>query len=97
MMKTFQQKWIRLGMTFFLVLFTIAGGFAQTRVIKGKVVDATNQPIIGATVKVAGTSTGTITDVNGFYSISANANTAVALTFNICVYYTDIHLIKRAL
>jgi TonB-linked SusC/RagA family outer membrane protein len=81
MMKTFQQKWIRLGMAFFLVLFTIAGGYAQTRVIKGKVVDATNQPIIGATIKVAGTSTGTITDVNGNYSISVTSNNKLVFSF----------------
>ena len=81
MMRTIQQKWIRLGIAFFLVLFTIAGSYAQTRVIKGKVVDATNQPIIGATVKVAGTSTGTITDVKGFYSLSATSKDKLIISF----------------
>jgi TonB-linked SusC/RagA family outer membrane protein len=81
MMRILQQKWIRLGMTFFLVLFTVAGSYAQTRVIKGKVVDATNQPIIGATVKVAGTSVGTITDVNGFYSLSVASKGKLLFSF----------------
>ena len=81
MMRTIQQKWIRLGMAFFLVLFTIAGSYAQTRVIKGKVVDATNQPIIGASVRVAGTSTGTITDVKGFYSLSATSKDKLLFSF----------------
>ncbi len=81
MMRTIQQKWIRLGMAFFLVLFTIVGSYAQTRVIKGKVVDATNQPIIGATVKVVGTSVGTITDVKGFYSLSATSKDKLLFSF----------------
>jgi TonB-linked SusC/RagA family outer membrane protein len=81
MMKIFQQKWIRLGITFFLVLFTIAGSYAQTRVIKGKVVDATNQPIIGASVRIAGTSSGTITDVNGFYTLKATSKDKLLFSF----------------
>jgi TonB-dependent SusC/RagA subfamily outer membrane receptor len=81
MMKIFQQKWIRLGITFFLVLFTIAGSYAQTRVIKGKVVDATNQPIIGASVRIAGTSFGTITDVNGFYTLKATSKDKLLFSF----------------
>lgn len=44
---------------------------AQTGVLKGKVLDSTGQPIIGATVKVDGTkSKGTITDIDGNFTIS---------------------------
>jgi TonB-linked SusC/RagA family outer membrane protein len=68
-------------MAFFLVFFTIAGSYAQTRVIKGKVVDATNQPIIGASVRVSGTSKGTITDVKGFYSLSATPKDKLLFSF----------------
>ena len=37
--------------------------------MKGKVTDENTEPIIGATVSVKGSTTGTITDINGQYSI----------------------------
>ena len=44
--------------------------FAQTKTVTGTVTDAANEPLIGASVLVQGTSTGTITDMDGKYSIS---------------------------
>jgi TonB-linked SusC/RagA family outer membrane protein len=81
MMRTIQQKWIRLGMVILLAVVTVAGGYAQTRIIKGKVVDASNQPIIGASVKIVGSNTGTITDVNGNYSLSATPQDKLQFSF----------------
>ena len=37
--------------------------------VKGQVVDVNGEPIIGASVKVKGTSTGTITDMDGFFTL----------------------------
>lgn len=37
----------------------------QSQKITGKVVDSNGEPIIGATIKIAGTSNGTITDLDG--------------------------------
>jgi TonB-linked SusC/RagA family outer membrane protein len=46
--------------------------YAQERTITGSVVDAgTNEPLIGATVVVVGSNAGTVTDLDGQYSISA--------------------------
>ncbi len=61
-------------------LFLIGVGLvnAQTRTITGKVISAEDgEPIIGASVMVKGTQTGTVTDVRGQFTISvpANANT----------------------
>ena len=43
----------------------------RQRTVTGTVTDATNEPLlIGASVLVQGTSTGTITDMDGKYSIS---------------------------
>ena len=55
---------------------------AQTGVLKGKVLDSTGQPIIGATVKVDGTkSKGTITDIDGNFTISDVSKGKVTVTY----------------
>ncbi|TYB78886.1 TonB-dependent receptor [Bizionia myxarmorum] len=52
-----------------LLLFSCAITFAQTT-ISGTVVDGNEQPIPGANVIVMGTSTGTITDFDGAFSLT---------------------------
>lgn len=49
--------------------------------IKGRVVDAKGDPIIGANVVVVGTSKGTITDLYGNFSLEAQKGDAVKVTF----------------
>lgn len=49
-------------------------------VIKGTVVDATG-PIIGATVRVAGTQKGTVTDVNGRFTISCKPGSMLEISY----------------
>ena len=44
----------------------------QADLIKGRVTDESGEPVIGAGIMVKGTSQGTITDVDGYYNISAN-------------------------
>lgn len=62
--------------TFFLL---ICGSvmFAQTRTVKGKVVDKANEPLIGVAVNIKNTSQGSITDFEGNYSIQVNTENAV--------------------
>lgn len=67
-----------LTLGFCLMLFPT---FAQNKTVTGKVVDMKGEPIIGVTVKIAGTSTGTITDVNGNYSLSVTPNDKLAFSF----------------
>ncbi|MGG6548742.1 UNVERIFIED_CONTAM: carboxypeptidase-like regulatory domain-containing protein, partial [Prevotella sp. 15_C9] len=43
----------------------------QAKKITGKVMDATGEPIIGASVLVKGTGTGTVTNVDGNFSVDA--------------------------
>lgn len=50
------------------MLFFCTITFAQTNV-KGKVTEANGQPLTGASIMVVGTSTGTITDFDGNYSL----------------------------
>ena len=63
-----------------LCLGTAAFGWAQTTV-KGIVTDESGEPLIGAGVVVEGTTTGTITGLDGDYSLSVPAD-AVNLVFS---------------
>lgn len=59
----------------FLAALTLGlSAFAQTQV-KGTITEAaTGEPVIGASVMVQGTTTGTVTDFNGNYSLSVPAD-----------------------
>ncbi|MBK9489621.1 MAG: TonB-dependent receptor [Haliscomenobacter sp.] len=64
----------KLSLVFMLLLSGLASLLAQ-RTITGKVIDqGTKDPLIGATILAKGTSAGTVTDVDGSYSLSAPAN-----------------------
>lgn len=57
-----------------LQLFTVGGVFAQTINITGVVTEAGGEPVIGGTVVLQGTSQGTVTGIDGSYTISAPSN-----------------------
>ena len=63
-----------------LGLFLSVGAFAQIDV-KGHVKDAQGEPIIGATVRVAGTSTGTVTDFDGNFMLKAKQGAELQVSF----------------
>ena len=56
----------------FVALFSVIAtlAFAQNKTVTGVVVDNNNEPIIGASVIVSGTTNGTITDFDGNFSLS---------------------------
>lgn len=54
-----------------LLLISVAGVNAQTQTVTGKVTNTSGQPIVGASVTVAGTYTGVSTGVDGEFSINA--------------------------
>ena len=78
-----QKKAIRSRsiMTLFCLLLTSTSVFAQTKTVTGTVTDAANEPLIGASVLVQGTSTGTITDMDGKYSISVTPEDVLAFSY----------------
>ena len=53
----------------------------KKKIIKGIVKDANGNPIIGATGMIKGTSIGTITDMDGKYSIEAPSNATLVFSF----------------
>ena len=78
-----QTKAIRLKgfiMLTCLLLGSISA-FAQTKTVTGTVTDAANEPLIGASVLVQGTSTGTITDMDGKYSISVTPEDVLVFSY----------------
>ncbi|MDB5278321.1 MAG: SusC/RagA family TonB-linked outer membrane protein [Ferruginibacter sp.] len=72
----------------FLLFFTALLGFtasmqAQTRTISGKVTSAANEVQPGATVIVKGQKKGTITDINGNFSITAPSGNVSIVVSNV--------------
>lgn len=53
----------------------------QKKQITGKVVDATGEPVIGANIVETGTSNGTITDINGKFSLSVENNASLRISY----------------
>lgn len=52
-----------------------AANINKNRLYKGKVVDEkTSEPLVGATVKVKGSTIGTITDIDGNFKLDVPAN-----------------------
>jgi len=64
-----------------IILSVVLMAAAPTRVITGKVIDDSGYALIGASVVVKGTTQGTVTDLNGEYSISVDQQ-AKALIFS---------------
>ena len=54
---------------------------AQSIKVTGTVVDSSNEPIIGAYVKVKGTSKGAVTDLDGKYTIDADKNATLEVSY----------------
>lgn len=59
----------------------IAQVVQQSGVVKGQVLDSTGEPVIGATVKVKGSGTGTVTDLDGNYSIQAAQGSTLEVSY----------------
>lgn len=56
------------------------GAFAQS-VITGKVTDISGEPIIGASIRVKGTNSGTVTDVSGVFKLNGTGNETILISY----------------
>lgn len=54
---------------------------AQNRAVRGIVSDPTGEPVIGASVRINGTTRGTITDLDGQFTIDAATNEKLTISF----------------
>ena len=64
-----------------LLLTTSLSLMAQNITVKGTVMDKDNSPLIGATVTVAGTSTGVIVGADGTYAITADPEAVLEASY----------------
>ena len=69
-------KWKRAFSILLLTLLTVTGAVAQS-LVRGKVIDDTGLEVIGASILVKGTTQGTITDMDGMFSLSVPDKNAV--------------------
>ena len=67
-------------LVFLLTIFTCYSSFAQTRQITGTIT-ADGNPIPGASVRIKGTTTGTVSDVNGVFKLLASNSTVLVFSF----------------
>lgn len=67
-------------MTLLALILTI-NLYAQNSTIKGVVLDETDMPLIGATVMIKGSSTGTVTDLDGNFTISAKKGAVISISY----------------
>ena len=86
---------LALGITGGLTVCPVSANAAvtqQTIKVKGQVVDQDGEPLIGATVKVKGAQTGSITDMDGNFQIDAASNATLVVSY---VGYKDREVAVR--
>lgn len=71
-----------------LMSFCMTAAFAQSGAVKGKVKDEQGEPIIGANIVEKGTTNGTITDIDGNYTLTLNDLKKAVLQFSFIGYNT---------
>lgn len=80
-MKQVNLRIYRMILPLLLGMFLSLGAYAQTVSVKGHVKDAFGEPVIGANVVVKGSSVGTITDIDGNFTLNAPLNSTIEVSF----------------
>lgn len=67
---------------FLLTLFFVGiGSMIAQNQVRGTVVDNDGEPIIGATIQIKGTSQGTVTNLDGSFTLSAPAGSTLIISY----------------
>ncbi|MBP5499690.1 MAG: carboxypeptidase-like regulatory domain-containing protein, partial [Bacteroidales bacterium] len=84
-----RTSWLAAGLT--MLLISGAPGFvapclmqtaeAQSQKITGTVVDEFGDPVIGANIRVKGTTIGAVTDIDGKFSLDTPAGSELEISF----------------
>ena len=80
---------------FFVALLSVlaVGAFAQSKTVSGTVLDKTGESVIGASVVVKGTTNGTITDIDGRFTLVVSEK--ASLVFSYIGYLTQEMLVGK--
>ena len=81
LIKMKHKNMLKLCLSMFLAFMMALPTLAQNITYKGVVVDESGEPIIGASVKVAGTTTGTITDLDGKFQVVVPSGKQVEVSY----------------
>lgn len=81
------MHFIRTISIFLLLLSPLLLSAAKVN-IRGRVIDQANEPVVAATVKVAGTAVGTTTNTDGIYKLSVAESDTLVLAFS-CIGYVE--------
>lgn len=79
-MRNNQKLWPKAIMLSVVLLCFTMTAVAQMIKVSGVVLDTHQEPVIGATVKVIGTGNGTVTDIDGKFSLEANRSARVSIS-----------------
>ncbi|MBA7488904.1 MAG: TonB-dependent receptor plug domain-containing protein, partial [Prevotella sp.] len=71
----------RILLSLLSVLFSLTVSAQQQITAKGSVLSSDNEPVVGATVLQAGTGNGTVTDVNGEFTITVPAGSMLKISY----------------
>ena len=85
--KSFSQ-WLISSLLTLLMTFTAEAGWAQNLTVSGNVTDPQGEPLIGAAVRVVGSTSGTVTDYDGQYMLQ-NVQSDAQLEFSYVGYETQ--------
>jgi TonB-linked SusC/RagA family outer membrane protein len=86
----------RASLTLMVVFAFLLQSFAQSKTITGKVSSAANEVIPGASIQVKGTTTGTISDADGAYSITVPSEKSVLVFSSISFATQEIAVENRS-
>lgn len=72
-----------LGKTLMMCSFLSLSSLSATAqsVVKGNVRDSNGEPVIGATVRVAGSKVGTVTDLDGNFTVDASPRSTLSISY----------------
>lgn len=64
-----------------LMIASVMNVYAQTTALTGTVVDEFGDPLIGVSIQIEGTTSGTVTDIDGKYTVNVKANDVLVYTY----------------
>jgi hypothetical protein len=75
------EKKILMCLILLFIFMGAVSGYAQQGIIMGKVLDSNEEPLIGVSIQLKGTSQGTATDHDGRFSIQASKGDMLLISY----------------